>query len=230
MQQQRVVILMGPPGAGKDTQAERLVQEFGYVQVPSSAIIRKKFADNPDDPVIVEQKRIFDAGGLNDPVLVAQWILEFAKPLFEQGKSLVFSGSPRTPHEGDVELARLIEWFGRENVIITYLDIDIEESKHRIANRRFCVAHGHVIPGSPEFAHLKVCPQDQSDLRRRDLDDASLVETRHGEFHRLTVPVLDIAMKLNIPIFKLDGAKPIEAVHHDIVGVIEGRHVPVPTA
>ena len=225
---QKLVIFLGPPGAGKDTQAERLVEEFGFVQVPSSRIIRAKFSENPNDPVIQEEKRKFDAGLLNDPILVSEWILEFVRPLVAQGKSLVFSGSPRTPHEADVEFAELIELFGRENIVVVYMDIDIEESKKRIANRRFCVAHGHVISGAPEFAHLKVCPKDKSDLRRRDLDDASLIETRHKAFHTLTFPVVDIAMKLNLPVFMLDGSKTIEGVHHDVVEVLERRRVPTP--
>lgn len=225
---QKVVILIGPPGSGKDTQAERLVEEFGFVQVPSSRIIRAKFAENPDDPVIQEEKRKFDEGLLNDPVLVAGWIMDFVRPLVAEGKSLVFSGSPRTPHEGDVEFKELLALFGRENIVPIYMDIDIEESKRRIAGRRFCVAHGHVISGAPEFSHLKVCEQDGSELVRRELDNANLIEQRHEQFRTLTFPVVDIAMKMGLAMFEIDGSKTIEGVHHDIVEILERRQVPVP--
>lgn len=224
----QVVILVGPPGSGKDTQAERLVQEFGFVQVPSSRIIRAKFAENPNDPVIQEEKRKFDSGLLNDPVLVGEWIMEFVRPLAEAEKSLVFSGSPRTPHEAQVEYQALVDLYGREHVVLIYLDIDVQEASRRIAGRRFCQLHGHVISGAPEFAHLVVCPQDGSALAARELDDASLIPTRYHEFNTLTLPVVEIAATFAIATFHLDGKKTIEGVHHDIAEIVERRHAPVP--
>lgn len=226
--QQSVVILVGPPGSGKDTQAARLVEESGFVQVPSSKIIRSKFAANPDDPVIQKESRKFDEGKLNDPLLVSEWIMEYVRPLANDGKSLVFSGSPRTPHEAEVELPALEKLFGHGNVVFIYLDIDLDEMKHRIAGRRFCKAHGHVIPGSPEFAHLKVCPQDGSELVRRDLDDESKVKTRHEEFVNLTLPVVDIAKKYGVSLFTVDGKQSIEAVHQEVAAIVERRQTPAP--
>jgi len=226
--QKQVVVFVGPPGSGKDTQAERLVDELGFVQVPSSKIIRAKFAENQNDPVIQEEKRKFDVGLLNDAVLVAQWIMEFVRPLAMEGKSQVFSGSPRTPHEAEVEYPALQELYGPEYVMVIYLDIDLDEMKTRIAGRRFCKANGHVIAGSPEFAHLTVCPQDGSELFQRPLDDASLVETRYNEFKTLTLPVVEIAKEYGVPVYMLDGKKSIESLHHDIVALIERHHLPPP--
>ena len=226
---QSVVILVGPPGSGKDTQAARLVEESGFVQVPSSKIIRAKFAANPDDPVIQKESHKFDEGKLNDPLLVSEWIMDYVRPLAAQGKSLVFSGSPRTPHEAEVEFPALQELFGHANVVFIYLDIGLDEMKKRIAGRRFCKANGHVIPGSPEFAHLKACPQDGSELVRRDLDDESKVKTRHEEFVNLTLPVVDIAKKYGISMFTVDGTQSIEAVHHEVAAIVERRQTPAPT-
>lgn len=225
---QSTVILVGPPGSGKDTQAARLVEEAGFVQVPSSKIIRSKFAANPDDAVIQEESRKFDAGLLNDPTLVTEWILEFVRPLAHEGRSLVFSGSPRTSQEAEAELPALQELFGRERVVLIYLDIGLDEMKRRIAGRRLCKLHGHVIPGSPEFSHLKTCPEDGSELYRRELDDESKVQTRHEEFVNLTLPVVDIAKRHGVPVFTLDGKQSIEAVHHEVMGIVERRESPAP--
>ena len=224
----KLVIFIGPPGSGKDTQANLLVQEYGFVQVPSSRIIRAKFAAHPNDPVIRAQQKIFDEGKLNDPVLVSEWILEFVRPLAAQGKSLVFSGSPRTPYEGEEELPALQKLYGRENVVLIYLGIDLEEIKKRIKDRRFCKANGHPVSGAPEFAHLKVCPIDGSPLERRALDDPHLILTRVEEFTTLTYPVVDIARKFGIPIFNVDGKQTIEGVHHQIANIIERRTTPPP--
>jgi adenylate kinase len=227
--QKAVVILVGPPGSGKDTQAERLTEEMGFVQVPSSRIIRAKFADNPDDPVIQEQRRIFDAGKLNDPKLVSEWVMEFVRPLAAQGRSLVFSGSPRTPHEADVEIPALQDLYGRPNVILIYLDVGLEIMRQRIAGRRFCRAHGHVIADSPVTVGLTKCPQDGSELYRRDLDAPELVPVRLREFTELTRPVVDIARQYGVPVFTLDGDQSIEALHQEIAAVIERRQSPVPS-
>ncbi len=224
----QAIVLIGPPGSGKDTQAAYLVEELGFVSVPSSKIIRAKFDAHPDDPVIREQKRIYDAGLLNDPVLVSEWILEFVRPLALQGQSVVFSGSPRTAHEADVEFPALQELYGVEYVRVVYLEISLEESTRRIAGRRFCVAQGHVFPGSPESEQLVACPQDGSALIRRELDAPELIATRHQQYLDRTFPVIEIARTLGVPVFSLEGGKEIEAVHHDIVGIIERRHVPVP--
>ncbi len=223
-----VVILVGPPGSGKDTQAARLVEEYGFVQVPSSQIIRAKFAANPSDPVIQREKVLFDTGKLNNPQLVSEWIMEFVSPLAAQGKCLVFSGSPRTPYEAEYEYPALQKLYGREHVVLIYLDIDIEVMKLRIAGRRFCAANNHVIPGSPEFSHLTTCPQDGSALARRELDDEKHVDTRAAEFRELTKPVVLLAGTYAVPVFTVDGRQAIEAVHHEIAGILERRLAPAP--
>jgi adenylate kinase family enzyme len=201
---------------------------MGYVQVPSSKIIRDKFAANPDDPVIQREARKFDLGKLNDPILVSQWVMEYVRPLAAKGKSQVFSGSPRTPHEAEVEFPALQELYGRENVILIYLDVDLDTMKQRIAGRRFCRKNGHVIPAGPGTDRLTKCPQDGSELYRRDLDSPELVKTRHEEFVNLTLPVVDIAKRFAVPVFTLDGNQAIEAVHHEVAAVVERRQSPVP--
>lgn len=158
MRAPKAFIILGPPGSGKDTQAERFVQEKGYRQVPSSALIRKKFAENPNDPFIQEQQRVFAAGDLNDAVFVAHIILDFVHE--HEGENLVFSGSPRTPHEAHEEFSEFLRIFGPHGVVVALLQVRYEELLRRTTTRRSCRAHDHLIPGAPEFAHLTVCPQD----------------------------------------------------------------------
>ena len=224
----QVIILIGPPGSGKDTQALRLEEEYGMAQVPSSKIIRAKFAENPDDPVIQQEKVKFDTGLLNTPVLVAEWIMEFVRPLAAKGQGLVFSGSPRTPHEAEVEFPELLKLYGERNVRVILVLLSEGDARSRIAVRRFCKANKHPIPNTPEFAKLTTCPKDGSPLERRALDDASLQDTRFKEYQQLTEPCLKIAEKFGVRIFPIDGRKPIEEIHHDIVDIIERQRIPVP--
>ena len=223
-----VVIILGAPGAGKDTQADRLVEELGFVPVPSSQILQKKFAEHPDDPVIKRERKQYDTGFLVDPVLVGQWISEFVRDALPAGKPLVFSGSPRTVPEGKVELENLEKLIGLENVIAIDLELDESVARERIIKRRFCRAHNHPVPGSPEFAHLTTCPIDGSELFVRALDDPKLLDKRFEEYHELTVPTIEFVRNSGVPFYTVDGSLPIQAIHQKIAAIVERSQAPVP--
>ncbi len=223
----RVVILLGAPGAGKDTQADLLVNELGFVQIPSSQIIEQKFAERPDDPVIAEQIRRVKAGYLNDPALTGAWIMEYVQRELSDGKALVFSGSPRTVPEGEVELAELDKLVGLQGVVAINLTLNEDIARERIKHRRFCRAHKHSIPSTPEFTHLTVCPQDGSELYVRDLDDSALLDQRFHEYHERTQPTIDLVKDSGVAFYEVDGERSIQAIHEQIVGILERHRAPV---
>lgn len=224
----QVIIFIGPPGSGKDTQANLLVEEYGMVQMPSSHLLRAKFASNPDDPDIKREKELFDTGKLNTGPFVAEVMMEFVRAQAAQGKNLIFSGSPRTLHEAEVEFAELEKLFSLECLHVIHLTVPEDEAIRRISSRRFCRANSHPIPGTPEFAHLKSCPKDGSELYVRPLDDPKLYATRLNEYRTLTEPCLELARKLGLAITEIDGTKTIEAIHADIATLIERHRAPVP--
>jgi adenylate kinase len=226
---QQVSIFIGPPGSGKDTQAELLHEEYGFVTMPSSQIIRAKFSENPSDPVMIREKENFDTGKLVDPNLVSAWMMEFVALQAGQGKSMVFSGSPRTPHEAHVEAVELPKLFGIHGVVVFHLQLSEQEARARIAKRRFCKAKNHVIPGTPEFAYLTHCPKDQSELFARPLDDASLQDTRFAEYRELTEPCIQILRDAGCSVHTIDASKTIQSIHHDIVSILERSKEPTPT-
>ncbi len=224
----KVIIFIGPPGSGKDTQANLLVEEFGMVQMPSSKLLREKFAADPDDPQIVRERELFDTGKLNSPEFTAQVMLDFVHACAAQGKGIIFSGSPRTVSEAKAEIPVLNELYGAQHVTVLYLNLEREESKRRIASRRFCRANSHPIPGTPEFSHLKVCPKDGSELYVRPLDNAALLDMRFQEYRRLTEPCLQVLKDAGLPIYEVDGSKTIQGIHQEIIGILERHREPVP--
>lgn len=224
----QVIICIGIPGTGKDTQAIRLTEEYGISQVPSSKLLLAKFAANPDDPVIKQEKHLFDTGALNSGPFVAEVIMEFVRPLAQQGTGLIFSGSPRTIHEAQVEYPELLQLYGDRNVRVIHFVLSEQEARARIAKRRFCKAHKHPIPGGPDFDGLTACPKDGSPLERRPLDDAHLQDKRFAEYHELTEPCLEEAQRFGLAVFPVDASKSIEAIHHDIVAIVERHRMPAP--
>ena len=68
------VVLIGPPGSGKGTQADLLAEKFGLIHIESSKIIEEKFKNaSPDDLLLSQQKKIWQSGELNDPKMVGWW-------------------------------------------------------------------------------------------------------------------------------------------------------------
>jgi adenylate kinase len=224
----RVVILLGAPGAGKDTQADYLVREMDMVQVPSSQIIFKKFEEHPDDPVVQEQIARVKAGFLNDATLTGKWIMEFVRAELPKGRPLVFSGSPRTVEEGKVELAELDELVGLQHVVAFDLTLDENVARERIKKRRFCRANKHSIPGSPEFQHIGKCPLDGSELYVRDLDANDLQDQRWEEYYTKTVPTIGLVRASGVPFFRVDASQAILAIHHEIADALERGRAPAP--
>src|SRR3989338_8248277 len=84
-----VVILIGPPGSGKGTQAEMLAEKFGLFHLESSK-------------VIAHEREAWKSGQLTNPELVRAWMLEEIRSLYRKGMGIVLSGSPRTMFEAEI--------------------------------------------------------------------------------------------------------------------------------
>lgn len=219
--QPKAIFFIGLPGAGKDEQARRLIEKYGFEQVPSSQLLQKKFDSNPNDPIIKHEIELNKSGKLNSGPFTADVVMEFVYPLAAQGKGFVFSGSPRTVAEAEVEIPAMQKVYGKENVILILLELSKEAARWRIEHRRICRAHKHPIPWTPETEKLTVCPIDGSELFVRPLDAPKLVDTRFKEYEELTEPTIPVFEANGVPIFRIDATKSIEEMHRDIVAVVE---------
>lgn len=97
------VVIYGPPGSGKGTQAEKIAQAFNLIHFDTGKIIEKTVHDpkNARDPIIQEERRLFDTGFLTTPPWTLNLVLENIKKIYSEGKGVVFSGSPRTEYEAE---------------------------------------------------------------------------------------------------------------------------------
>ncbi len=213
-----VVILIGPPGSGKDTQAEYLAKELGLVHVKTSGLIEEKFktADS-NDPQIIEEKRRWTEGELVGREFVNKLMLEKIKDVRESEKGIIFSGSPREATEAKVIMPELDSLFGKDNIKVVKITLSEEESIKRNSHRRMCEANRHPIPDFPEFKDITVCPEDGSPIVTRVLDDPETIKIRYKVYLNETEPVIDFLREKGYNILEVDGEQSIENLHRDIL-------------
>ena len=214
----QVVIFIAPTGAGKGTQSDMLAEKFGFLHLETSKIIEAKFATaDPNDEEIKKEKENFLTGKLVTPEVVTAWVIEKIRELAAKDTSIVFSGSFRTMYEAGEEIPVVEELYGKENIKIFYITLSEEESVRRNSSRRICKANRHPIPSTPEFQDITTCPQDGSELVKRDLDTPEVARIRYREYLNRTLPVLDFFKQRGSHIIEISGEQGIEKVSHDIL-------------
>jgi len=231
----QVVILFGPPGAGKGTQAELLADKLNLYYFETSKILEQNFQlseEVSDEKRIVEvdgkkfdvleEKKLWKEGKLCDPPFVAYLVQKRIRELFEQGKNLVIAGSPRSVYEAEKILPVLKELYKPENIRVILINISPEETIFRNSHRRICQLMRHPILYNEETKNLKICPLDGSKLIKREgLDDPETIKVRLEEYKKRTYPVLEIFKKEGIKINEINGEQTVANVFADIIKVIE---------
>jgi adenylate kinase len=227
----QVVMLFGAPGAGKGTQAEILSDKTGHYHFESSKVIEQCFnTEKPEKVFEIEGKEYkvadeienWKTGLLVSPPFVVNLMMEKIRELAKEGKSIIFSGSPRTVYEVEKEIPLLIELYGLENIKFVLLDIKPETTIFRNSHRRICELIRHSILFSPETENLKKCPLDGSDLvKRKGLDDLETIKKRIEIFKAETYPVVDVIKKYKVRLHTINGEQTVADVHKDILSAIE---------
>lgn len=222
IKQKWVLIIIGPPGAGKGTQGTLLAEKLNLYYFETSKILELSFQKNSEGEFIEigGQKYYFaqefdnwKKGILCSPPFVSYLVQEKIRELFAKDISLLLSGSPRTVFEGEQILPLLGELYGKENVKVILLDIPPEQTIFRNSNRRLCQLMRHPILFNEETKNLKDCPLDGSVLMKREgLDDLETINTRLREYKERTVPLLDYFVQQGIAVHKVDGVGPVDEV------------------
>ncbi len=221
---------MGPPGAGKGTQAELLAEKFNLYYLETSKILEETFSQEKKKVFFIdgkkyyvkEEKKLWEKGKLCSPPFVTYLIKEKIKKLFKEGKNLVLAGSPRTLYEGKVIIPLLKKLYGAKNIKVILLDIPPEETIFRNSHRRICQLFRHPILYSKETANLKTCPLDGSKLmRRKGLDDPETITVRLKEYKERTYPLIDYFKKEKLEIKKINGSPPPAIVFQNILRALK---------
>jgi adenylate kinase len=228
--EKKIIILFGPPGAGKGTQAELLSDKLSLYYFETSKILEKEF-NNPSQEVVEvdnekfeasNEKRLWLGGKLCSPPFVSYLVKENIRKLAKEGKNLILAGSPRTVYEGEKIIPLLKELYGEENIRVILIEISPEETIFRNSHRRICELMRHPILYSEETKDLSICPLDGSKLIRREgLDDPKTIKTRLKEYADRTYPVVEIFEKQGIKVKKVNGEQSVADVFKEILSAIE---------
>jgi adenylate kinase len=213
------IILLGPPGAGKGTQAARLVREAGMVQLSTGDMLRA--AVKAGTPTGLEAKAIMAAGDLVSDEIVTRLIdEELARLSPDQG--VIFDGYPRTRGQAE-SLATLLAKHGRELDHVVELEVDEEALVERICGRFTCAKcaenyHDRFkLPRVPDTCD--VC--GSREFKRRPDDNEQTVRNRMAEYRAKTAPILPYYEAQGL-VKRVDGMAPIGDVSAGIEAILKG--------
>ena len=206
------LILLGPPGAGKGTQAERLVADFGLPYYATGDILRNAVKEGSE--LGGEAKAYMDRGDLVPDDVICRVVVERVDSA-EARDGFLLDGFPRTIGQADA-LAEALERLGRHLTATLLIDVPDEEVVRRLSGRRVCKENGHTYhlifdpPKNDGF-----CDQDGSPLVQREDDREETVRHRLKVFHDQTSPLIDHYEKQGL-LRRFDGTRPPDEVHGHI--------------
>jgi adenylate kinase len=210
------LILFGPPGAGKGTQAERLQRDFQLPFISTGDMLRTNVREETE--LGQQAKRYMDAGELvPDELIVAMAAERLQEDDAQDG--FILDGFPRTLAQAEALDNQLAE-MGRRVTAALLITVPDEEVIRRLSGRRVCVKNGHNyhIEFDPP-KHEGVCDQDGSRLVQRDDDRPEVIQNRLRVYHEQTEPLVDHYDEQGL-LRRIDGTRQAADVHDHIRAVI----------
>jgi adenylate kinase len=210
------LILFGPPGAGKGTQADRLQADFRLPYIATGDMLRANVKQGTE--LGKQAKGYMDKGDLvPDELIVAMAAERLDQDDARDG--FILDGFPRTVEQAKA-LDRQLTGMGRRITAVLLLDVPDDEVVRRLSGRRVCVKAGHnyhVELDPPK--HEGVCDQDGSRLIQRDDDKPEVIRTRLEVYHSKTAPVIDYYDEQGL-LRRIDGTRDQTEVHDHVRAVI----------
>jgi adenylate kinase len=184
---QRNVILLGGPGAGKGTQASRIVADFRLPHVSTGEMLRAAVAAGTE--MGLEAQKYMESGRLvPDEVVIGVVRDRLAEP--DAGEGVLLDGFPRTVPQAE-ELDAMLAETGRQITHVVLIDVPAEELVERIAGRRSCATCGRIynIAFDPPKAD-ELCDLDGGELLQRADDNEATVRNRIAVYEEQTAPLV----------------------------------------
>jgi adenylate kinase len=212
------IILLGPPGAGKGTQASKLVADRGMVQLSTGDMLRA--AVKAGTPIGLKAKAVMDAGELVSDEIVSGLIGEKLDSM-EPSQGAIFDGYPRTEAQAH-SLDEILQSRGRTLDHVIELDVDEDALVERITGRYTCASCGegyHDAFKKPAVAGI--CDKcGSAEFKRRPDDNEETVRTRMAEYRAKTAPILPLYEARGL-VQRVDGMADMNDVSAAITGILD---------
>ena len=200
------IVLLGAPGAGKGTQAAKLVEEFSTPHISTGDILRA--AVKNQTPLGVKAKGFMDAGELVPDDL----IIDLMKERIEQPdteKGVILDGFPRTTTQA-VALDTMLAELKRPLNAALLIDVDFEVIVKRLTSRRMCRDCNYIGTAADE-----TCPKCGGEMYQRDDDNEATVRNRLDVYEKSTAPLIDYYRGCDL-LVSIDGDRDPNVVYADV--------------
>jgi len=211
------IVLLGPPGVGKGTQAEILAEQTGLAHVSSGDLFRANIKNQTELGQLAQS--YMNKGELvPDDVTIAMVKDRISRPDCEAG--VILDGFPRTPVQADATKAMLNE-LGEDISIVPYITAPDEVLVERLSGRWTCRASGHIFHASFNPPSKEgICDIDGSELYQRDDDKPETVKNRIQVYLKQTSPLIDYYRKAGV-LVEVRGDQEIEKVTKDLLDALK---------
>jgi len=212
------LILLGPPGAGKGTQATRLVEQYGIPQISTGDILRAAVRQGTE--LGKSAKSYMDSGKLVPDSVVIGIIQERLKEA-DCSKGYILDGFPRTVAQADA-LQDAVASMGRKIDHVLSIEVPNEELVVRLSGRRTCKNCGamcHVKFDPPKVAGK--CDKCGGELYQRDDDQEATIRSRLAVYDQQTAPLIDYYRKAGL-LRPIDGIGGMQEIYARITAVLGG--------
>lgn len=216
-QQALRVVLIGPPGAGKGTQALALKERYGLAHISTGDMLREEV--RRQSPLGIQAKALMAAGNLVPDALILKMMAQrFAQPDVSRG--FLLDGFPRSRAQGEALVTMLAAQNQPLHTVIQ-LELQDEEIVRRLCLRRSCPTCSRVyhLQSNPP-AQAGLCDADGCSLVHREDDNESTIRTRLSVFHEQTEPVIEYFRSIGL-LQRVDASRPIAHVEHLVERMVQ---------
>lgn len=205
------VILYGPPGSGKGTQANLLASKLGLVHFDTGKYL-EFVVHNParqKEKLIQRERKNFDEGVLVTPSFVFREVSRATEKIAKAGLGVVFSGSPRTIYEAERFMPILDRLYGRDNIFVFELKLPPQYSIKRNSARMMCSVCGYgLLSQYYPKVKAKYCPVCGGKFYKRTLDNPKVIKMRLKEYANRTMPIFGVLKKSGYEIEPINAKLP----------------------
>lgn len=200
------IVLLGAPGAGKGTQAQKLVEEFGVAHISTGDLLRA--AVKAGTKLGVKAKEYMDAGQLVPDKLVVDLVTE-RLAADDAKKGFILDGFPRNTAQA-VTLDSALADMGLSLDAALLVDVKAEVIVERLSSRRTCRDCGYTAP-----AGVDVCPSCGGEMYQRDDDKPETIQNRLNVYESQTAPLVEYYKGKGL-LKAVDGDRPVDVVYADV--------------